>query len=398
MIRSARIPATALAVVMSLLVGCSDDDPTQPEPNDLDPLDLVVNLDASAVAEFGAAGHVFASDGDGAVLAVATWNGIGTVTLADPDGAFDTVTLTVVGSGGGKLRTLRPVPPTSEQTILGEDHSDLDGSARVTLQNVPAHASYMVASNGTIGYGHQPLGEGVTVDVHGPVTDCYLRFDEEQGPVSACWLRDLHIDDEPTVDLAAAGVLLPLDEHTLNIPGLEAGDELDWRVDRRYPAGAWPELIRLDANDAPSPASTVTVHLDADMWSSSELYTQIVVRAASGPNYVYVIDGPWPATLPTVDSSLTITSHTPDRLAWEWVEARHRATCIWAQVGDGVNVQWTTEGWGGTGESMALPQLPEIVTDAWPHLVREDFVPATLVLEHDVDAALTIRVAMAVPD
>lgn len=392
--------ALILAAVAICVPACSDDDTTGPDGLMPDPLNLTVHIDPAALAEFGPMGHVLASSLDGDLLAVAVWDAAGTLTLTSED-QLDEVLVTAVGLDGTNLLTLRPVPATGEVTIMDVDYAETDGTALVTVENPPDHVGYTMAVNGMLGSSQSPLPRSLNVSVNGPVTDLYLCLNDADGPMSAGWLRSLHQDDEVTLDLAADGVLQPVVARSLTVPDLPSmpvGSTLSWRVARRYEQGSWPEIITLDQGSALAPEATVTAHLPEDMWQSDELYTQIAVQApGTEPGYTYVLHGPWPTELPTVDRDLTVVSRTPDDMRWEWIDAQHRATCLWTIPDINTPVRWLVEGWGGPGRRMMLPQLPAEVTDPVEWLDRDSFVPATLLVEHDVSETYTLRVVKVVP-
>jgi len=379
------------------LVGCSDDDPTDPGDG-LEPLALTLNLGASVVAEFGPIGHVFASSTDGEVLATATWEGAGPVVLTSDDGEYDLVTYTVVGFEGHDLQTFRPVPPNSEQAVLGAEYTGLYGNAFVNVQNPPPHSEYFVSTNGSTGYNYTPMGEQLVVHISGPISDVYVCLSTVDGPVGAFWVRDVAIDAEVTVDLAVPGVLEALQTRTITPPDVVTGDNVSWRMARAYPEGAWPEIISLSTGSLLEAPYDITAWVPADTWASDELSTQIVVHTGDEDSYAYVLTGDWPATLPTVDSEVTLLHSADGLLEWEWVDDLHRADGLWQLSIQDAYARWDIAGWGGPESSLELPQLPAAVTEAWSHLVRDDFTPTELLLEQDVSDTLTLRVGAAWPE
>jgi len=388
------------ALTMALLCapGCSDDDPTSPSDDGLKPLDLTLVINYGPWDEFGSSGFVFASSSSGAVLATATWAGRDTVELASDEGEYEEVSITIVGGDGWKIQTIPPVPPTGEQNLQGYEYPEDSGTAWLSAQNAPPHASFSVSCNGGTAHFYHEMGEPVPVVIDGTVSDAYLRlYDAAESPLGAAWIHDLHDDDEQTLDLATPGVLEPMETRTLTVPEAVAGDELRWRIDCRYPAAAPPRLIPMDSGWSLGPDFTVSADLSATVWSSPDLHTQIVVNNSVRSGYTIVLNGPWPATIPTVDHDVTLTAMSPDSLVWVWVNDRHEAEAHWHLIGEGNDSSWITHGWGGAESRLFLPELPVEVTDALPHLIRTDYRFERLRLEREVDESLTVRVGKYYP-
>jgi hypothetical protein len=339
---------------------------------------------------------VFASTSDGQVLTVTTWDGVGPVVLARDQGEYASVSFTLVSQDGGRLQTWLGVPPSGEHDVLRWDVPATHTSLQVTLENLPPHDQYMVATCSSVEWGYHSLGAPLSVDFAGDTSDVYLRFGTAAGSFHGGWLDDVTAaGGDLTVDMSLPDALDELQQYSLDHIAAVDGDLVDWKASRAYPQGPAPWRVEVDRGELTGPPYVLEARLATLLAASEDLILELKTTSEDHW-YRITMRGPWPTDLPDFSHEVTMLSTDVDGAVYEWDDQVDRHVARW-NLGGGHPATWLVEGPPEDGPQIGLPRLPAEVTDAFPGLVREDFSIVELLLEVEVGETGTYESAWLLP-
>ncbi len=376
-----------LLVIVSLLTlailttACSDDDPVTPPP-DSDIL-LTLHLGEYFLEAFSVEGIVFASDQDGNLLDMATWNGPTTVVLKNTTVHPDTISFTMVQYNDWELSlaTELGVPAGTVKTFNGYRHSPMSGSADVAFINAPDCEAYTLASNWGALRGPGPPPASRTFDIFGDSTNIYVRIDpKDSGPLGG-WLRSLRPGDTDTFDFDAPDVIAPLVGIPVQIP--PGGNRLSFNFHGSVITESSRSIIGFDWQDY-SDVIPESVMLYGPEFDTSNLTTWFYQWFNGSPDTYYhqKTAGPVPPAFTHLEGDLAITSTSPDNLAFTTTSDWDRFTASWTRAHE-LYGHWWVEG-PSTVQTFALPQIPEYLADLFPNYPVEGFELRNLEIIQDV--------------
>ena len=376
----------SLLALTILITACSDDDPVTPPP-DSDIL-LTLHLGEYFLDAFSDEGIVFASDREGNLLDTATWSGPATVVLKNTAVHPDTISFTFVQYNKWELgfATELGVPAGSTRTFTGYGHSSLSGTATVTFLNTPDCQRYHIANNWGSVSGPGPFPPDRTFEIYGDSTDLYVRIDPVDSDPLGGWIRSLQPGDSDTLDFDATDIIAPLAGFPVQIP--PGGDRLMYNLYGSIITGSSRSIIGFEWGTIEDviPAS---VTLYAPEFDSSHLGAFFHMLTDGSPSTFYQQEttGPVPVAFTQMEGDLSVTSTSPDNLAFTTTSDWDRFTARWSLPAD-IYGSWWVEG-PASIQTFALPQIPEYLMEMFPDNPREEFELQSVEIIQDTTEDMT---------
>jgi|GEM_PF-5252232 len=371
----------------ALLAGCSDDSPTRP-PADPDIL-LTLELNAFFMEAFADQGTVFASDPQGNVLDVATWDGPATIVLKNSVDHPDTISFTFVQSNDWELAlaTEVGVPAGTFWTYSGTLLPPHSGSAEIEFTNVPPHEGFMISSNWAASTGPGQLPPRKTIEIFGESTDCFVRVDPLDAPPVGGWLRGVRPAMARTLDFNARGAVAPLTATQVQLPA--GGDHFLYIVYGSATADSFRYTINLDGKtiEGPTPRS-ITVYTPE--YHPYSLHTMFYHYSDGNPGTYYSQGtvGPVPGEFVPMEGDLTVTSTSPDSLMFTTTSNWDRFAVSWSQQ-QGLYGHWYVEGRAPVRE-FALPKLPAELVAQYPDYPVQGFALNSVEIFRDGEGGMVM--------
>lgn len=359
-----------ILVLVLVLPACSDDDPAKPTT---DPSLLVtIHLGEYFLEAFATEGLVFASDPEGNVLDVATWDGTGTIELKNATVQPDTISFTFFQSSDWELvfATELGVPRGSVFDYPGHTHSEHTGSADLTFANAPDCYGYRISSNWTSVSGDGPFPASRTIQTYGDSTDCYVRIDPVGKAPTGGWIRALKPGDSAVFDFDQPGAVAPLTR--TNVQMSSAGDRLTCNLSGIVYSGFSRSFISFEflVFQESTPRS---VNLYTPEFPSAQLnsFFHLLVDGPLGKFYSQESSGPIPPAFTMLEGDLEVISASPDSMIFHTTADWDRSFIVWNQAHE-IYSSWYFEG-PSSVQSFALPEIPDSVADQFPDYPRDGF-------------------------
>lgn len=364
-------PKFLIFILLSIFLvsACSNESPTTPtkDPNTLLTIHLGENILQSVLG-----GIVFASDSEGNLLDLATYDGPTTIVLKSTDVHPDTISFTLVPNTASSLDffTELGVPAGSVRTLAGVPPSEFTGKADLTFLNVPEFDTYRLSSNvgGISGTGSL---DQRSISVYGDSTDCFVRVNPLDGGPIAGWFHDLKPGDSDTLDFDQEGDFVPMTGTTVQIPS--GGDYLTCQVYGSVISGASEHLFTFDSQHVGEPVPD-SIIIFAPVFDPSRLATRFDLSMPGSPRTIYFQEstGPIPAAFTKLEGELTVTSTSPDSLVFTTTADWDQSVVKFGPVGRIIDANWNLRG-PASIQAFALPQIPQELLDHYPALGRDVF-------------------------
>ncbi|MEN8008463.1 MAG: hypothetical protein ABFS42_15750 [Candidatus Krumholzibacteriota bacterium] len=376
------IPISILTIL--LFTACSDDDPTTPQQDPdilltLHPKDYFLDSDTTMSL-------VFASDPEGNVLDVAPWSGTSTVVLKNSDIHPETVSFTIAQhfDFGLMLSTQLGVPAGSVKTLIGNLQHPFAGSAEVTFLNAPECLRYRMAYNNYSTTGLNPFPTSQRIQIFGGSTDLFVRIDPVDAPPLGGWRRNLQPGDTDTLDFEKPGDVAPLTATSVQIPS--GGDRIICSLRGTVETESGRTFLRLD-NQSFDGVIPESVTLYVPEYDPSNLVTSFYQNTDGSPDSFYWQEstGPVPASFTNLEGELSVTSTSPDSVAFTTTSSWDRLLTAWFTKN--LSSSWWVEG-PAPIRTFALPRLPEEITELIPDYPRVGFALSFLEIYQDTTGDL----------
>lgn len=351
------------------LAACSEDSTTPAsDPEIL----LTLELNAFFMEAFADQGTVFASDAEGNVLDVATWDGPSTVVLKNSAVQPDTISFTFVQSNdrGLELATEMGVPTGTTWTYTWTLFPAQSGEAQIGLANVPLHDGFRIASDWSSASGPGNLPHQRTIPVYRDSADCFVRIDPLTSPPVGGWLRGLYSGGVFTFDFDEPGLAAPLTPTQVQLPA--GGDRLTYNVSRYASVDSFRYVTSFE-HDVISEMLPRSLTVYTPECDPADLHTMFYQKTDGDPGFFYQQEstGPVPGEFTKMAGGLTVTSTSPDSLTFTTDSDWDRFTVTWLQ-NKYFSVQWYVEG-PAPIQGFALPKLPPEISEQHPEYPVEGF-------------------------